>query len=396
MEKIDEVLTRSVESLYPNREYVSDVLKSGKKIRIYTGIDPTGELHIGHLVVLRKLREFQEMGHEIIVLIGDFTARIGDPTDKAATRKKLSREEVEENAKNYKELIGKVLDTSSANLRFLHNEEWSNKLKPEDMLELASHFTVQQLIERDMFQERLKAGKEIYLHEFLYPIFQAYDSVTMNVDMEIGGNDQTFNMLAGRSLMKKKENKEKMVIATKLLTGSSGKKMSKTEGSTVMLSDAPNDMFGKIMALPDELIINGFELLTDKPLAEIEKLKNQLGKTVHPKEAKEELAYDLTKQLHSEEEAKLAKEGFDKVHRQGEVPQEISEIEAQGDEISAIDALILSRLASSRSEATRLVKQGGVKIDGQKVANIDEKISLKKPIVLQVGKLKFIKIKSGS
>src|SRR3989338_7126999 len=197
-QKIAEVLTRGVEQIYPNPAALEKVLKSGKKLRIYLGIDPTGQLHIGHGVVLLKLKQLQDLGHEIIILIGDFTARIGDPTGKLSARKVLSAQEIKKNTVNYKKLIAKILDVSKAKVRFLHNQEWTNKLKPVDLLNLASHFTVARLLERDMFQERIKTGKEIYLHEFLYPIFQAYDAVTMKVDMQVGGNDQTFNMLAGR------------------------------------------------------------------------------------------------------------------------------------------------------------------------------------------------------
>src|SRR3989344_9531757 len=194
MDKITELLTRGVETIYPSRDVLEKVLRSDKKLRIYNGIDPTGKLHLGHLSVLRKLRQFQDLGHEIIILIGDFTARIGDPTGKLSARKVLSAQEIKKNTVNYKKLIAKILDVSKAKVRFLHNQEWTNKLKPVDLLNLASHFTVARLLERDMFQERIKTGKEIYLHEFLYPIFQAYDAVTMNVDMQIGGSDQIFNM----------------------------------------------------------------------------------------------------------------------------------------------------------------------------------------------------------
>jgi len=396
MDKIDEILTRSIEKIYPNQEALESVLRSDKKIRIYFGIDPTGALHIGHMVVLRKLRDLQKLGHEIIILIGDFTARIGDPTDKLATRKQLSAQEIEENAKNYKNLIGKILDINHANLRFLHNEEWSNKLKPVDLLEIASHFTVQQLIERDMFQARLKAGKEIYLHEFLYPIFQAYDSVTMDVDMEIGGNDQTFNMLAGRTLMKKMKNKEKMVLVTKLLVGPTGKKMSKTEGTTVMLEDSPVNMFGKIMAFPDELIIVGFELLTDKEQKDIDELKEKLDTEVNPKDAKAELAFEVVKQLYSEAEALSAKANFDKVHSQKEMPEEIAEINVDDKSMNIIDLLMKSELAQSKSEAARLISQGGVKVNGEKVTDDKKTIGLEKEVVLQVGKLKYLKVKSAT
>ena len=396
MDKIDEILTRAIEKIYPNRETLESILRSDKKIRIYSGIDPTGALHIGHMVFLRKLRDFQKLGHEIIILIGDFTARIGDPTDKLATRKQLSQEEVENNAKNYKNLVGKILDIDHANLRFLHNEEWSNKLKPVDLLEIASRFTVQQLIERDMFQARLKAGREIYLHEFLYPVFQAYDSVTMDVDMEIGGNDQTFNMLAGRTLMKKVKNKEKIVLVTKLLVGPTGKKMSKTEGTTVMLEDSPTDIFGKIMAFPDELIIVGLELLTDKDQVEINELKKKLNNDINPKDAKAELAYEVVKQLYSDSEASNARENFDKVHRQKEMPDDIARINVDAESINIVDLLIKSELAQSKSEAARLISQGGVRVDGEKITDDKKLIGLEKEIILQVGKLKYLKVQSGS
>jgi len=396
MDKIDEILTRAIEKIYPNREALESILRSDKKIRIYSGIDPTGALHIGHMVFLRKLRDFQKLGHEIIILIGDFTARIGDPTDKLATRKQLSQEEVENNAKNYKNLIGKILDIDHANLRFLYNEEWSNKLKPVDLLEIASRFTVQQLIERDMFQARLKAGREIYLHEFLYPVFQAYDSVTMDVDMEIGGNDQTFNMLAGRTLMKKVKNKEKIVLVTKLLVGPTGKKMSKTEGTTVMLEDSPTDIFGKIMAFPDELIVVGLELLTDKDQVKINELKKKLNNDINPKDAKAELAYEVVKQLYSDSEASNARESFDKVHRQKEMPDDIARINVDAESINIVDLLIKSELAQSKSEAARLISQGGVRVDGEKIIDDKKLIGLEKEIILQVGKLKYLKVQSGS
>src|SRR3989344_5956540 len=271
MDAIEELLTRGVEKIYPSKGELEKVLKSGKKLKLYNGIDPTGaHLHLGHMVVLRKLRQFQNLGHETIILIGDFTARIGDPTDKSSTRYRLTKKQVEENSANYEKTIGKLLDLSRSNIRLLHNAKWTNKLTPEDMLDLASNFTVSQLLERDMFQERIKTGKEVFLHEFLYPLFQAYDSVTMEVDLEIGGNDQTFNMLAGRALIKKLKSKEKYVLTTRLLTDQSGKKMGKTEGNLIALDEEPKEMFGKVMAWSDEMIALGLELLTDTPMHEIQ------------------------------------------------------------------------------------------------------------------------------
>src|SRR3989344_2019287 len=214
-QKIDELLTRGVERVYPDKSTLEKILMSGEKIKLYYGIDPTGiTLHLGHFVQLLKLKKFQDLGHEVVILIGDFTAQIGDPTGKQATRKPLTHKQVLENANGYKKQIGRILDLKKSNINFVHNAKWSNKLTPEDMLELASHFTVSNLLTRDMFQERIKAGREVYIHEFLYPIFQAYDAVTMDVDLQIGGNDQMFNMLAGRDLMKRKKHKEMFVLTT--------------------------------------------------------------------------------------------------------------------------------------------------------------------------------------
>jgi len=381
---IEKIITRGVSAIYPNPDNLREALKSDRKLKIYNGIDPTGKLHIGHMVVLRKLRQFQDLGHEVIVLIGDFTAKIGDPTDKMAARKQLTAEEVEHNAENYKELVGKILDTNKANLKFLHNEEWTNKLKPVDMLELASHFTVQQLIERDMFQERINAGREIYLHEFLYPIFQAYDAVTMDVDMQIGGNDQTFNMLAGRTLMKKLRNKEKFVLAIKLLTDGSGEKMGKTEGNIICLDDSPENIYGKVMAFPDEMIKIGFELLTDKNLDEINS---------NPRDAKAELAYEIVRQLYSETGATKAQEDFNKRFRNKELPENIEVKNVKSGQL-LVEIMVLTELAPSKTEARRLIEQGAVKINGGKITDVDYVYQLFGENIIQIGKLRAAKLRS--
>jgi len=386
-QKVKEALTRGVEAVYPSRKELERVLMSGKKIRIYNGIDPTGELHIGHIVVLRKLRQFQDLGHEIIVLIGDFTAAIGDPTDKQAARKPLSREQILQNAKNYRKQIGKFLNTKKSNIRFLYNEEWTNKLKPKDMLELASNFTVARLLERDMFQRRIKEGKDIHVHEFLYPIFQAYDSVTMDVDLEIGGNDQTFNMLAGRMLMKKMKNKEKFVLATKLLTDPQGKKMGKTEGNLVRLDTDPKDMYGKIMSWTDEIIPLGFELLADLSVEEIEKI----CKNYRPRDAKAKLAREVVSICHGEKAARTADKEFSLVFREKKLPTKIPEIKIIKKFINILELLTMT-LVSSKSEAKRMVLQKGVKIDGEIQTDWRRIIGIKKEMIIQVGKRKFIKI----
>ena len=388
MDKIEEVLTRGVEKIYPSKETLEKLLRSGKKLKIYNGIDPTGKLHLGHMVVLKKLRQFQDLDQEIIVLIGDFTAQIGDPSDKLATRKQLTKKEVEKNATNYKELIGKILDLKKANVRFLHNEEWTNKLKPVDMLQIASHFTVSQLLERDMFQKRFKEGKEVYVHEFLYPIFQAYDSVTMDVDMEIGGNDQTFNMLAGRTLMKKMANKEKFVLTAQLLAAPGKEKMGKTTGNLIALDEKPNEIYGQIMSWPDEMIEQGFLLLTNISMEKIKASQlNQIKK-------KKWLAREIVTNLHSEKDAENAEKEFEQVFQKRELPvkniavYQIKPVEKQ----DIIKILTASGLVNSHSEAKRLVNQGGVDIDGFTLNEFSTN-KIKNGSVIRAGKKKFVKIK---
>lgn len=394
MDKITELLTRGVANIYPSKDALEKILLSGKKLRIYHGIDPTGKLHLGHMSVLRKLRQFQNLDHEIIILIGDFTARIGDPTNKLAARKRLSKEQVKENATSYKELVGKILDLNKANIRFLHNEKWTNKLKPEDMLELASYFTVSQLLERDMFQQRIKENREIYVHEFLYPVFQAYDSVTMDVDMEIGGNDQTFNMLAGRTLMKKLKNKEKFILTTRLLTDPTGKKMGKTEDNIVALDENSNEMFGKIMSWPDEIIILGFTLLTDISIDEIDGIAQKLESGTNPIEFKKRLAFEIVQELNNEGNAKNAQEHFEKTVQRKELPEDIPTFEMKPSEHLVItDLLVRAGLTNSKSDAKRLVEQGAVEVDSDVVDSPSEEIIPEDNMLIKCGRRNFLRIK---
>ncbi len=387
---IEELLTRGVENIYPTREFLDSKLKSGEQLALYTGYDPTGPtLHIGHGITLLKLSDFQKLGHKIIMLIGDFTGMIGDPTDKASTRQKLTREQVLENAKEYKKQASAILDFKGDNpVEIKYNSEWLAKLNFADVLELTSHFTVPRLLERDMFQERLKSGGTIHLHEFLYPVMQAYDCVVMDVDGEVGGNDQTFNMLAGRTLMKDLKNKEKFVIAGKLLTDDSGKKMGKTEGNMIAFSDTPEDMFGKVMRWNDEMIVSGFEICTRLPMEEVKEIEEKLKAGENPRDAKLKLAFEVTKTFLSEEAANQGQAHFEKVIQSKDRPDEIPEIRPTSYNI--VDVLVESKLCKSKSEARQMIEQGGVKVNDESIELFD--FETKAGDVVQKGKRFFVKI----
>src|SRR3989338_7754390 len=350
--KIDELLTRGVENVYPNKEALKKVLMSGRKIKLYLGIDPTGGiLHLGHLVQFLKLKKFQDLGHEVVILIGDFTAQIGDPTDKQTTRKPLTHKQVVENAKGYKKQISKILDLKKLNMNFVHNAKWTNKLSPEDMLELASNFTVSNLLSRSMFQERLNTGREVHVHEFLYPIFQAYDAVTMDVDLQIGGNDQMFNMLAGRDFMRRKKHKEMFVLTTKVLVDPTGKKMGKTEGNMITLNDSANEIFGKVMSWSDNMIVPGFEICTYLDFSTFANEK--------PRDQKIKLAHEIVKICQGEDAANKAEENFINTFQKKEIPEEMEEIKTGAGELLG-EVLVKNKILSSKSEWRRLVEGNGV------------------------------------
>ena len=396
-QKIEEDLTRWVDKIYPSKEDFKKALKLNKKLTIYFGIDPTApHLHLGHSTNFFLLRKFQEMGHKIILLIGDFTAQIGDPTGRLKTRRALTKKEVLENCKNYKKQIGKILDFKSkknpAELKF--NNQWLNRLMPEEIIRLAAKFTLGQMIKRNMFQERLKKKKEIYLHEFLYPLFQAYDSVALDVDVEIGGSDQTFNMLRGRELMKIYREKEKFVITTPLLINpKTGRKlMSKTE-SFIGLDFSPNEMFGKIMALPDEVLIDCFKLCTEVPLKEIKEIERDLKeRKVNPRDLKVRLAREIVNIYHGKKKAINAQEEFERIFKEKKLPKIIPEIEIKEKTLNILDLLVKTKLALSKSAAKRLILQKGVKIDRKIESDWKRVIEIKKGLVIQVGKRKFVRL----
>ena len=383
-----EILTRQVVVVLPKKKSLGDLMKK-RKIRVYLGVDPTSSLlHLGHAIPLRKLRQFQDLGHEVILLFGTFTAQIGDPSGRDKTRKSLSPREITNNMATYKKQAEKILDTKKTTYK--KNGDWLGKLKFRDILKILSYFTVSQLLERDMFQERMKKGNEVWVHEFLYPMMQGYDSVAMNVDLEVGATDQTFNMLVGRKLQKIYNSKEKFILTTPLLIGLDGRKMSKTHNNTVNLTDTPEDMYGKLMGLKDKFIIHYFELCTDVSLKEIQKLKKQVETS--PRDTKALLARKIVVLYHGKEKAKKAEKAFDRVFRKKEFPANISVFRIKKTAVTAVDLLIQTKLVVSKSEARRVLEQGGVKIGGRVVKNRDERIKIKKGIIVQVGKRRFAKI----
>jgi len=394
-QKIDRVLTRGVTMVYPTAEKLREALLSGKRLRLYNGMDPTSPfLHIGHAMQLRKLREFQDLGHEVILLLGSFTAMIGDPTDKLAARKSLTKEEVLANAATYKKQASKFLRFSGANAaKLMFNDKWLGKMDFADVIGLASHFTVQQMMERDMFAKRAEEKKPIYLHEFMYPLMQGYDSVAMDVDLEVGGNDQTFNMLAGRTLMREMKQKEKFVLTLSLLTNSEGKKMSKSEGGVVALSEAPEEMYGKIMSMDDSMIVPYFKLATDFADEEIAAIESAIVGGMNPRDAKMRLAEEVVTMCHNAKAAKTAKEHFLQVFSRKEMPDVIPELSLSGRAMTIVDVLVEAGFAPSKGEAKRLIEQGGVKVGDAVVTDPMLHVSPRADeVIVQKGKRFFVKL----
>jgi len=385
MDAVKELLARGVEQVYPSPAALEKELRSGRQLKIYMGIDPTGKsLHIGHVVQLHKLRRFQDLGHKVVLLIGDFTGMIGDPTDKRATRVKLTREQVLENAKDYVAQAGKILDVES--LAVEYNSKWLSKLSFSDVIELAAELTVQQMLKRSMFQERIKKGKPIGLHEFLYPLMQAYDSVALDIDVEVGGSDQIFNMLAGVGMVRRHLGRQKYVVAGKLLADPEGEKIGKTRGKKeqiLWLSDDPLAMFQKVMLWPDAMVPLGFELCTHVAMEEVAKKRQALAEGANPLEMKEDLAQRIVSELASPQEALQARKDYENKGLQGSAP--VVQLDAGGTGgAKIVDILVASGLAKSKGAARRLIEQGGVRVDGSKV--LEKGAFLKKNAVVQVGK----------
>jgi len=392
MDSIEELLTRGVENIIPNKEKLRALLESGKMLNVYLGIDPTAtQIHLGHAVPLRKLNAFAEAGHNVTFLIGDFTALIGDTSDKESERPILTSEQVEKNFQTYKKQAEKILDFSKVKVH--HNSEWLKNLAFEDIIKLAYHFSAGDFYSRELIKKRLNDGLHVGLHELLYPVMQGYDSYFMDTDIQLGGTDQTFNMQAGRILQKDLRNKESFIIANGFLEGTDGRKMSKTWNNAIWLNDLPEEMYGKIMSLKDNLIVQYFTLATNMPLEKIEEVKHALSGGDNPMKWKKQLAQQIVTELHSSILADGAQQDFEKKFQSHDL--DTANVPVWGTKQTdwdPVELLVATSLASSKSDAKRLVEQNAVELNGQVVSHQLSAISLKNNDIIKVGKKKFLKI----
>ena len=369
-------------------------LREGRSLRVKAGFDPTApDLHLGHTVLLNKLRQFQELGHEAIFLIGDFTGMIGDPTGKNATRKPLSRDEVIENAETYEAQIFKILDPEKTLVMF--NSSWMNEMDAADLIQLAARHTVARMLERDDFSKRYNAGQPIAIHEFLYPLVQGYDSVALKADVELGGTDQKFNLLVGRQLQEAYGQKPQVVLTMPILEGLDGvQKMSKSLNNYIGITEAPDDMFGKLMSISDELMWRYFELLSFRPMTEIRTLRREVDEGRNPRDIKFELGRELVARFHSERDADHAQENFIARFQRGALPEDIAEVKLSTSErgIPIANVLKDAGLTASTSEAMRMIRQGAVRIDGERIADPKLLLTVGTSCVCQVGKRRFAQV----
>lgn len=393
-QQIQQLLSRRVAEVIV-RKNLEQRLLAGEKLRVKLGIDPTGsDIHIGHMVLFHKLREFQKLDHQIVIIIGDYTARIGDPSGKDKMREPLSVENIQENLKTYKKQIGKVLDLDKTEFR--PQSEWFDKISLAQVLELAGIFTMKKMLDRDMYQRRMKDDMPIGLHEFMYPLMQGYDSVAVKSDLELGGTDQTFNLLAGRDIQAHHKQKPQDILTAPLLLGLDGRKMGKTYNNYIGVMEEPSQMFGKIMSAIDDVIIHYFEIATDVPQKEIDEIKELLAQDkVNPRDLKAKLAREIVTIYHSKDKAQKAEQEFERIFRDHQAPSEIIEIKFElSQKINLVDLLVKTKLASSKGEARRLIEQGGVKIDGEVQENVQAKIKIKDGMVVQKGKRGFVRLKA--
>ncbi|OGG03197.1 tyrosine--tRNA ligase [Candidatus Gottesmanbacteria bacterium RBG_16_37_8] len=389
MDKIDEILNRGVANIIPSHEALEKELKSGKKLNIYLGIDPTFvKLHLGNAVPLRKIEQFANAGHNVTFLIGDYTALIGDTSDKDSERPSLTKEQIGENFKTYKKQAEKVLDFSKVKVRY--NSEWLGKLTYEEMIKLTKNFSLGDFLSRELIKKRLNEGKYINLSEVLYPVAQGYDSFSMDTDVQVGGTDQTFNMQAGRTLIKNWKSKESFVLATPMLEGTDGRKMSKSYGNAIWLDDNAFDMYTKVMAINDDLIVQYYLLATAVPMDKVSQIEKELKKGTNPMQIKKDLAFEIVKELYNEEDARRAKENFEKTVQKGETPTEIPEIKFKKNQ-KIEDLLVEKDIVTSKSEIKRLGEQGGLALDGKRIKS-DE---VAKEGILKIGKTRHYRLISA-
>jgi len=389
-----EIIKQGIDEIIGEDDLINK-LKSGKKLTIKVGFDPTApDLHIGHTVILRKMRQFQDLGHKVIFLIGDFTGKIGDPSGKNKTRPPLTNDEIKANAKTYEDQVLKVLDPDKTTIDF--NSRWGDKMSAADMIKLAAQSTVARMIERDDFSKRYKNNQPISIHEFLYPLMQGYDSVELEVDIELGGTDQKFNLLVGRDLQKNVGQSPQTIITLPLLEGLDGiKKMSKTEENYIGITEKADDIFGKTMSIPDEIMMKWFDLLSLRSLEEIKKIEKNINGGANPRDAKIDLAMELTSRFTSEKEAEKAKDNFFKKFSSNELPSDIEEKQISYTDVPALPNLLKDLgMVDSTSEAIRLIKQGAVKIDQEKVASKDQEVNFETKKLIQIGKKKFLYVSS--
>jgi len=393
MDTIEELLTRGVENIIPNKKKLRELLESGKKLNIYLGIDPTAtQIHIGHAVPLRKLQKLAQMGHNVTFLIGDFTALIGDTSDKEGERPVLTSAQIEQNFQSYKQQASKVLDFSKITVR--HNSEWLKPLVFADIIKLTQHFSTGDFVGRELIKKRLTEGKKVGLHELMYPVMQGYDSYFMDTDIQLGGTDQTFNMQAGRVLQKDLRNKESFIIANGFLDGTDGRKMSKTWKNAIWLNDEPNDMYGKVLSLKDDLIINYFTLATDIPMDAIETIKKRLADGENPMVIKKELAHMIVTELHSKELADTAQKEFETRFQKGtliDADLPVKRVNSFAADSVIMDDLVTAGLAGSKSDARRLIEQKAVKINDVLITDPKQHVDKKQGDIFQVGR-KAVKI----
>jgi tyrosyl-tRNA synthetase len=401
MKSIDEQMAVLMQGVEFGDEQIKETMEAelrerlaeGRPLRVYCGYDPTApDIHLGHTVTMRKLRQFQELGHEVTFLIGNFTGLIGDPSDRDSVRRQQTAEEVMEKARTYTDQAFKILDREKTLVRY--NADWLAKLTFEDVLELASHFTVQQFLARDRFAQRYGRGDPIWVHEFMYALMQGYDAVAMNTDVQVGGTDQLFNLMAGRKLQEAFGQKPQIALTTPILVGTDGHlRMSKTTGNYIGINEPPEEMYGKVMSIPDHAMLDYYILVTRFGPDEVAAVERGLADgSLHPMEAKMQLAREIVSIFHSGEAAAQAESHFKRVFRKGELPKEMPTHRPSASELNIVDLLVATDLAKSKSEARRLIGQGGVRLDGEKVDSIEGMVSIQDGMILQVGKRRFVRL----